>query len=81
MPEFEEALAQRQPGEISPPVVSRFGVHLIQLIDRRQATLTPREQRDMLRNVVREQKLDKAYSTWVQEVRGRAYVEYRDPPQ
>lgn len=81
VPEFEQALNQLQPGEVSAPVVSRFGVHLIQLIERRQATLTPREQRDMLRNVVREQKLDKAYSTWVQEVRGRAYVEYRDPPQ
>lgn len=81
VPEFEEALNQLQPGEISQPLVSRFGVHLIKLVERRQATLTPREQRDMLRNVVREQKLDKAYSTWVQEVRGRAYVEYRDPPQ
>ena len=81
VPEFEEALSQLKPGEVSPPVVSRFGVHLIQLIDRRQATLTPREQRDMLRNVVREQKLEKAFNTWVQEVRGRAYVEYRDPPQ
>jgi peptidyl-prolyl cis-trans isomerase SurA len=81
VPEFEEVLNQLKPGEVSAPVVSRFGVHLIQLIDRRQATLSAREQRDMLRNVVREQKLDKAYATWVQEVRGRAYVEYRDPPQ
>lgn len=81
VPEFEEVLNQLQPGEVSAPVVSRFGVHLIQLVERRQATLTPREQRDMLRNVVREQKLDKAYATWIQEVRGRAYVEYRDPPQ
>ncbi len=81
VPEFEEALARLQPGEVSEPVVSRFGVHLIQLVERRQATLTPREQREMLRNVVREQKMEKAYSTWVQEVRGRAYVEYRDPPQ
>lgn len=81
VPEFEEVLNQLKPGEVSAPVVSRFGVHLIQLIDRRQATLTPREQRDALRNIVREQKLDKAYATWVQEVRGRAYVEYRDPPQ
>jgi len=81
VPEFEEVLRQLKPGEVSEPVVSRFGVHLIQLIDRRQATLTPREQRESLRNVVREQKLEKAYNTWIQEVRGRAYVEYRDPPQ
>lgn len=81
VPEFEEVLRQLQPGEVSNPVVSRFGVHLIQLVDRRQARLTPREQRDMLRNVVREEKLEKAYGTWIQELRGRAYVEYRDPPQ
>ena len=40
-----------------------------------------REQRDMARNVVREKKLDEAYATWAQELRGRAYVEYRVPPQ
>ena len=62
-------------------LVSRFGVHLIQLLERREAKLTQREQRDMARNVVREKKLDEAYATWAQELRGRAYVEYREPPQ
>ncbi|MBQ0133376.1 MAG: peptidylprolyl isomerase [Comamonas sp.] len=81
VPEFEEALDALQPGQVSQPVVSRFGVHLIQLVERRQATLSPREQRDMLRDVVREQKLDKAQATWLQELRGQAYVEYREPPQ
>ncbi len=81
VPEFEEALNGLKPGEISQPVVSRFGVHLIQLLDRREAKLTQREQRDMVRDVVREKKLDEAYANWVQEIRGRAYVEYRDPPQ
>ena len=56
-------------------------MHLIQLIERRQAALTPREQRDMVRNVVRERKLETDYQTWLQELRGRAYVEYREPPQ
>ncbi len=81
VPEFEQALNALQPGEVSQPVVSRFGVHLIQLVDRRQATLTPREQREMLRDVVREEKLEKALATWLQELRGQAYVEYREPPQ
>lgn len=81
VPEFEEALATLQPGEISPPVVSRFGVHLIQLLDRRQVKLSQREQRDMVRNAVREKKLDEAFANWLQETRARAYVEYRDPPQ
>ena len=81
VPEFEQALNALQPGQVSQPVVSRFGVHLIQLVERRQATLTAREQREMLRDVVREEKLEKAYANWMQELRGQAYVEYREPPQ
>ncbi len=81
VPEFEEALNALRPGEVSRPVVSRFGVHLIQLVERREAKLTQREQRDMVRDAVREKKLDEAYATWIQEARARAYVEYREPPQ
>ena len=81
VPEFEEALAGLAAGEVSDPVVSRFGVHLIQLLERREAQLTPREQRELVRNAVREKKLDEAYATWAQELRGRAYVELREPPQ
>ena len=80
VPEFEEALNSLAPGQIAEPVMSRFGVHLIQLLERRQATLTQREQREVARNLVREKKLDEAYVQWAQEVRGRAYVEFREPP-
>jgi peptidyl-prolyl cis-trans isomerase SurA len=51
------------------------------LLERREAKLSQREQREVVRNVVRERKLDEAYVQWAQEVRGRAYVEYREPPQ
>jgi peptidyl-prolyl cis-trans isomerase SurA len=81
VPEFQAALEALQPGEISEPLVSRFGVHLIQLLERRQVELSQREQRDMVRDTVREKKLDEAYATWLQELRARAYVEYRDAPQ
>ena len=81
VPEFEEALNGLQPGEMSQPILSRFGMHLIQLIDRREVKLSQREQRDMVRDVVREKKLDEAYANWLQESRARAYVEYREPPQ
>ena len=81
VPEFEQAMDTLKPGDISEPLVSRFGVHLIQLLERREAKLTQREQREMARNAMREKKLDEAYATWAQELRGRAYVEYRDPPQ
>ena len=74
-------MAGLQPGQISGPVLSRFGMHLIQLIDRREVKLSQREQREMIRDVVREKKLEEAYSTWQQETRSRAYVEYREPPQ
>ena len=81
MPEFERVLDSLQPGQISNPVVSRFGVHLIQLIERRQEKLTEREQREMVRNVVRERKAEQDYETGLKELRGKAFVEYREPPQ
>ena len=81
VPEFEETMNALKPGEISAPLVSRFGVHLIELIERRETRLTPREQREMVRQVVRQKKIEEAYATWAQELRGRAYVEFRDPPQ
>lgn len=71
----------RQPGQISQPLLSRFGMHLIQLLDRREVKLSQREQREMIRDVVREKKLEEAYGNWMQEARSRAYVEFREPPQ
>lgn len=81
VPEFEAAMSRLRPGEVSPPVVSRFGVHLIRVEERRQSTLTARDQREMVRGLVREKKVTEALRTWVQDVRGRAYVEYREAPQ
>jgi peptidyl-prolyl cis-trans isomerase SurA len=81
VPEFEEVLNNLQPGQVADPIVSRFGVHLIQLLERRQSTMSQREQREVVRNLLRERKLDEAYTQWAQEVRGRAYVELREPPQ
>ena len=81
VPEFEGVLNRLTPGEVSDPMVSRFGVHLIQLLERRKATLSPAEQRESVRAVLREKKLDETFSTWAQELRGRAYVEFREPPQ
>jgi peptidyl-prolyl cis-trans isomerase SurA len=50
-------------------------------MERREAKLSAAEQRDMARGVLREKKLDEAYVNWAREVRGRAYVEMRDPPE
>lgn len=81
VPEFEEVMARLRPGQVSEPLVSRFGVHLIQVMERREVPLTLREQREMVRNQLREKKMEEMYTAWVDELRGRAYVELRDPPQ
>jgi peptidyl-prolyl cis-trans isomerase SurA len=80
VPEFEEAMNELSIGGISPPVVSRFGVHLIQVIERREVALEPRQMREQARNVLREQKFGEAYAGWAQELRTLAYVEMREPP-
>ena len=81
VPEFEEAMAKLAPGGISPPVVSRFGVHLIQVQERRNITPDPKEIRDQARAQLRETKFDQAYADWAKELRLRAYIELREPPQ
>jgi len=81
VPEFEEVMNKLQPGQIADPMISRFGVHLIQVLERREAPVTERELRDMARNSLREKKFEETYLLWAQEVRGRAYVEYRDLPE
>ena len=81
VPEFEEAMNALPLGGISEPVVSRFGVHLIRVIERRQVALDLKQQREQARNILREQRFDDAYADWVRDLRGRAYVELRDAPQ
>jgi peptidyl-prolyl cis-trans isomerase SurA len=81
VPEFEEALNRLAPGAISPPVTSRFGVHLIQVVERRDTTIDPKDVREQARNVLREQKFEQTYVDWAKDLRLRAYVEMRDAPQ
>lgn len=81
VPEFEEAMNALPINGVSDPVVSRFGVHLIQVVERRQVKLDAKQQREQARNALREQKFEDAYGEWVRELRARAYVELREPPQ
>lgn len=81
VPEFEEVMDSLAPGQIAEPFASRFGVHLVQVVERRRSALSPREQRDIARNQIRQRKSEEAYVQWAQEVRGRAFVDLREPPQ
>jgi peptidyl-prolyl cis-trans isomerase SurA len=80
VPEFEEAMNKLPVGGLSQPVTSRFGVHLIEVVDRRETTLDAKQLREQARNALREQKFEEAYLEWAKELRSRAYVEMRDPP-
>ncbi len=80
VPEFEDVMNRLEPSQISDPLVSRFGVHLIQLMERRKVALSPREQRDTVRAMLRDKKLDPAFSAWAEGLRARAYIEFREPP-
>jgi peptidyl-prolyl cis-trans isomerase SurA len=65
--------------EISVPVVSRFGVHLIQLLERRAVELTPAQIRERIRAELRAQRTEEAFQAWERDIRGRAFVEIREP--
>jgi len=80
VPEFEEAMNALPAGGLSQPVVSRFGVHLIQVVQRRDVAVDPKQLREQARNALREQRFEDAYAEWARDLRGRAYVEMREPP-
>ena len=81
VPEFEAGMNPLPLGGVSDPVATRFGVHLIQVLERRSVALDTKQLRDQARAALRERKFDDAYGEWLREVRGRAYVEFREPPQ
>jgi len=80
VPEFEAGMNPLPIGGVSDPVVTRFGVHLIQVLERRNVALDNKQLREQARAALRERKFEAAFADWVREVRGRAYVEFREAP-
>ena len=66
-----------KPGELSPVVQSPFGMHLIQVMERREHDVSNERQRGIARQALRERKLDVAYQDWLRQLRDRTYVENR----
>jgi peptidyl-prolyl cis-trans isomerase SurA len=77
VPEFERAMDTLKPGQISEPVRSPFGWHLIQVVERRASDLTTERRRLAARQTLRERKGEEAFQEWVRQARDRAYVEIR----
>jgi peptidyl-prolyl cis-trans isomerase SurA len=78
VPEFEQAMDALPLMGISDPVPSRFGIHLIQVLERRDVVLDNKQLREQARNALRERKYEEAYNDWMKELRARAFIETRE---
>lgn len=77
VPEFERAMALLKPGEVSAPVQSPFGWHLIQVLERRTEDMSRERLRLLARQELRARKSDESYQEWVRQMRDKAYIELR----
>ncbi|HSI96177.1 MAG TPA: peptidylprolyl isomerase, partial [Methylophilaceae bacterium] len=77
VPDFEKAMNELQPGQVSAPIRSPFGWHLIQVLERRSQDMSKEAARLKARQEIRARKSEEAYQDWLRELRDRAYVEYR----
>lgn len=81
VPEFERAMDALKPGEISEPIQTPFGWHLVQVLERRTSDISADRQRQMARQALRARKADEAFAEWVRLQRDQAFVEYRGTEQ
>lgn len=77
VPDFERVMDQLAPGEISVPIRSPFGYHLVQVLERRMQDVSDERKRAAAREALKERKLDEAYQDWLRQERDRAYVDIR----
>ena len=77
VPEFEKAMDALKPGELSAPIQSPFGFHLIEVLARRSQDVTQERQKFVARQAIRERKAEEAFEDWVRQIRDSAYVELR----
>jgi peptidyl-prolyl cis-trans isomerase SurA len=78
VPEFETAMNALKIGEVSEPIESSFGYHLIEVLERKTDDVSKERARNAARQALRDRKVEEATEAWQREVRDRAYVEYRD---
>ena len=77
VPQFEKVMNELKLNEISAPVRTPFGFHVIQVLERRSQDVTNEAKRIKARQEIRARKADESYQDWLRELRDRAFVEYR----
>ncbi len=77
VPEFERAMNDLKPGQLSTPVRTPFGFHLIQVAERREDAAPPERLRSAARQALREQRTEEAWQDWLRQLRDTTWVEYR----
>ena len=77
VPEFERAMNALAPGQVSEPVRTPFGIHLIQVLERRTDAASPDRVRQVARQALRERRIEENYQDWLRQLRDRTYVEYK----
>ena len=80
VPEFEEVMNRLAEGKISEPFASRYGLHILQVVERKRVELTQVEVREQVRAKLRDSRYEEAFTNWARDIRGRAFVEMREPP-
>ena len=77
VPQFEKAMNELKDNQISQPIRTQFGWHIIQVIERRSQDMSKEAARLKARQEIRAKKADEAYQDWIRELRDRAFVELR----
>jgi len=77
VPEFERAMNNLQDGQISQPIRTEYGYHLIQVLNRREAEGSVQQQMDIARQAIGQRKAEQAYADWLRELRDSSYVQYK----
>jgi peptidyl-prolyl cis-trans isomerase SurA len=76
--ELEAVMKSLKPGEISEPIKTPFGMHIVQVVERKSQDTSKEKERATARQVLTERKRQEAMEDWARQVRDRAYVEFRE---
>ena len=80
VPEFQQVMDGLEPGQVSEPFRSRFGWHIVQVVERRERDATDEALRERARQAVFQRKLEESTAAWARRLREEAYVEIRPDP-